>query len=94
MGLNNFSHILDKPPSASPLKVISLDKERYRKLLALVNDKHAMQLLAEYAQARIEIRRDQLEHTLNAERFREGQGALAELRRLLTLADEVRAGAK
>ena len=53
-----------------------------------------MQLLEAYAKARIEIRRDQLEHTLNAERFREGQGALAELRRLLTLADEVRAGAK
>ena len=71
-----------------------MDKDKYRTLLPLVNDKHAMQLLAEYAQARIEIRRDQLEHTLNAERFREGQGALAELRRLLTLADEVRAGAK
>ena len=71
-----------------------MDKDLYRKLLALVNDKHAMQLMTEYAHARIEIRRDQLEHTLNAEWFRERQGALAELRRLLTLADEVRAGAK
>ena len=71
-----------------------MDKDQYRTLLPLVNDKAAMQLLEEYAKARIEIRRDQLEQTFNAERFREGQGALAELRRLLTLADEVRAGAK
>jgi|GEM_PF-1381614 hypothetical protein len=71
-----------------------MEKEFFRTLLPLVNDKSAMKLLENYAKARIEIRRDQLEHTLNAERFREGQGALAELRRLLTLADEVRAGAK
>ena len=71
-----------------------MDKDQYRTLLPLVNDKSAMQLLEAYAKARIEIRRDQLEKTFNVEKFREGQGALAELRRILTLTDEVRAGAK
>ena len=63
-------------------------------MLPLVNDKSAMQLLEAYAKARIEIRRDQLEKTFKVEKFREGLCALAELRRILTPTDEVRAGAK
>ena len=40
-----------------------MDKDQCLTLLALVNDKSAMQLLEAYAKARIEIRRDQLEKT-------------------------------
>ena len=53
-----------------------------------------MELLEAYAKARIEIRRDQLEQTHNPERFKSAQGSIVELRRLLTLRDEVIAGAK
>ena len=71
-----------------------MDKHTFRALLPLVNNKAVMELLETYAKARIEIRRDQLEQTRHPERFREAQGALAELRRLLTLRDEVREGSK
>lgn len=71
-----------------------MDKQSYRDLLRLVNDQAVMELLETYAKARIEIRRDQLEQTRHPERFEEAQGALAELRRLLTLRDEVREGSK
>ena len=53
-----------------------LDKQQYRDLLPLVNDKAIMELLEVYAKARIELRRDQLEQTDNAERFRSAQGSL------------------
>lgn len=71
-----------------------MEKELYRALLPLVNDKAAMEILEKYAKARIELRRDQLEQTLHPERFREAQGAIGELRRILTLRDEVREGAR
>lgn len=71
-----------------------MDRETYRDLLPLVNDKNTMELLELYAKARIEIRRDQLEQTLHPDKFKSTQGSIAELRRLLTLRDEVIAGAK
>ena len=71
-----------------------MDKQTYRDLLPLVNDKAAMELLELYARARIELRRDQLEQTIHPDRFKSTQGSIAELRRLLTLRDEVIAGAK
>lgn len=71
-----------------------MDKQQYRDLLPLVNDKAAMELLELYARARIELRRDQLEQTIHPDRFKSTQGSIAELRRLLTLRDEVIAGAK
>jgi len=71
-----------------------MDKQTYRDLLPLVNDKAAMELLELYARARIELRRDQLEQTLHPDRFKSTQGSIAELRRLLTLRDEVIEGAK
>ena len=71
-----------------------MDKQTYRDLLPLVNDKAAMELLELYARARIELRRDQLEQTLHPDRFKSTQGSIAELRRLLTLRGEVIEGAK
>ena len=71
-----------------------MDKQQYRDLLLLVNDKGVMELLEIYARARIELRRDQLEQTQQPDRFEFTQGTLAEFRRLLTLRDEVIEGAK
>lgn len=71
-----------------------MDKQTYRNLLPLVNDKAAMELLELYAEARIELRRDQLEQTIHPDRFKSTQGSIAELRRLLTLRDKVIEGAK
>ena len=53
-----------------------------------------MELLELYARARIELRRDQLDQTIHPDRFKSTQGSIAELRRLLTLRDEVIEGAK
>ena len=66
----------------------------YQSLLPLVNNKHAMELLKDYARARIEVRRDQLEQTIHPNRFKSTQGSIAELRRLLTLREEVIEGEK
>ena len=71
-----------------------MDKQQYRDLLPLVNDKAIMELLEVYAKARIELRRDQLETSKDLQRISEIQGALAELRRIKTLRDEVIEGAK
>ena len=71
-----------------------MDKIQYRDLLPLVNYKAAMELLELYARARIELRRDPLEQTIHPDRFKSTQGSIAELRRLLTLSDEVIEGAK
>ena len=46
-----------------------MDKQQYRDLLPLVNDKGFMDLLEIYPRARIELRRDQLEQTQHPDRF-------------------------
>ena len=71
-----------------------MDKQQYRDLLPLVNDKAIMELLEVYAKARIELRRDQLKTSKDLQRISEIQGALAELRRIKKLRDEVIEGAK
>ena len=71
-----------------------MNKKMYQSLLPLVNNKHAMELLKDYARARIEVRRDQLEQTIHPDRFKSTQGSIAELRRLLTLREEVIEGEK
>ena len=71
-----------------------MDKQTYRDLFPLVNDKAAMELLELCAEARIELRRDQLEQTVHPDRFKSTQGSIADLRHLLTLRDEVIEGAK
>ena len=48
-----------------------LDKQQYRDLLPLVNDKAIMELLEVYAKARIELRRDQIETSKDLQRISE-----------------------
>ena len=71
-----------------------MDKSIYRALLPLVRDKEQMDRLLNYANARIEIARKQLEITRDHHRMIELQGAVAELRRLETLREEVIEGSK
>ena len=66
-----------------------MDKSFYRLLLPLVNNKEQMDLLHDYAAARIEGFRDLLEKQKDPQRILEVQGAITELRRFKTLRDEV-----
>jgi len=70
-----------------------MDKSFYRLLLPLVNNKEQMDLLHDYAAARIECLRDLLEKQKDPQRILEVQGAITELRRFKTLRDEVIKGA-
>jgi hypothetical protein len=71
-----------------------MDKSFYRLLLPLVNNRELMNLLQEYAAARIEGCRDLLEKQKDPQRILEVQGAITELRRFKTLRDEVIKGAE
>ena len=71
-----------------------MDKNLYRNLLPLVNNKAAMLLLQEYATSRISYMHGLLEITKDQSRILEIQGAIAELRRFDTLKDEVKERAK
>lgn len=71
-----------------------MDKATCRGLLPLVNDREQMERLAAYADARIESYRDLLEKQKDAQRILEIQGAIAELRRINTLRDEVIKGSE
>lgn len=71
-----------------------MDKAQYRTLLPLVNNRELMNLLQEYAAARIEGYRDLLEKQKDPQRILEVQGAITELRRFKTLRDEVIKGAE
>jgi hypothetical protein len=71
-----------------------LDKDDYRNLLPLVNDRSKLQLLQEYATSRISYMHGLLEITKDQSRILEIQGAIAELRRFDTLKDEVKERAK
>ena len=70
-----------------------MDKNLYRLLLPLVNNKEQMDLLHDYVAARIEGLRDLLEKQKDPKRILEIQGAITELRRFKTLRDEVIKGA-
>ena len=71
-----------------------MDKSFYRLLLPLVNNKEQMDLLHDYAAARIEGFRDLLEKQKDPQRILEVQGAITELRRFKTLRDKVIKGAE
>ena len=71
-----------------------MDKQFYRTLLLLVNDKDVMTKVHSYVTARIEVLRNQLEITQDIETICAIQGAIRELRRLETLRDEVIKGAE
>lgn len=71
-----------------------MDKATCRGLLPLVNDREQMGRLENYAAARIEAYRDLLEKQKDPQRILEIQGAVAELRRISTLRDEVIKGSE
>lgn len=60
----------------------------------MVNDKTSLSLLQQYAEARADSLRSQLETAKDIERVRELQGAILELRRFKTLREEVIKGAE
>lgn len=71
-----------------------MQKQTYRSLLPLVNEKEQMDRLQEYVDARIDHHRSTLEVLDDVNRIREAQGAIKELRRFKTLRDEVIKGAE
>ena len=71
-----------------------MDKQFIRSLLPLVNDKASMDLLQTYADARISQHLTQMSMETDMERVKRIQGAVAELRRISTLRDEIITGAK
>jgi hypothetical protein len=71
-----------------------MDKQFIRSLLPLVNDKTSMDLLQTYADARISQHLNQMSMEKDMERVKRIQGAVAELRRISTLRDEIIIGAK
>jgi hypothetical protein len=71
-----------------------MDKQFIRSLLPLVNDKTSMELLQTYADARISQHLNQMSSETDMERVKRIQGAVAELRRISTLRDEIITGAK
>jgi len=71
-----------------------MDKQFIRSLLPLVNDKTSMDLLQTYADARISQHLNQMSMEKDMERVKRIQGAVAELRRISTLRDEIITGAK
>jgi len=71
-----------------------MEKDLYRSLLPLVNDKTSMELLIQYAEARIPPLHTALEQAQTIETVRNMQGRIAELRRFKTLREEVLEGSK
>ena len=71
-----------------------MDKQFIRSLLPLVNDKTSMSLLQTYADARISQHLNQMSMEKDMERVKRIQGAVAELRRITTLRDEIITGAE
>jgi len=71
-----------------------MDKQLSRSLLPLVNDKDKYASLKDYANARIWQMHTLLETTKDHHRILEIQGAIAELKRMATLRDEVLKGSE
>jgi len=71
-----------------------MDKQFFRGLLPLVNDKDQYNSLKDYAKARIGQMHQLLETTKDHHRILEIQGAITELKRIETLRDEVIKGAE
>ena len=66
-----------------------MKKEVAKKLLKLVNVKSNTDLLEFYAKERVQILYRQLEQLANIDEIRQMQGAIKEIKRLITLRDEV-----
>lgn len=71
-----------------------MNKEDYRSLLLLVNDRDRYALLKEYAEKRINTLLFLISTDNDMDRVKRNQGAIAELRKFATLREEVKQGAK
>jgi hypothetical protein len=71
-----------------------MDRQFYRSILLLVNQKDSYEMLQSYVDKRIEISRIQLETCMDEHKIRMLQGQIAELKRFRTLRDEVVKGAE
>ena len=71
-----------------------MDRQFYRSILLMVNQKDTFGMLQSYADARIAILREQLEITKDIGAVREIQGMIGELKRFKTLRDQVVKGAE
>jgi|TARA_B100001094_G_C18128619_1_gene770936 hypothetical protein len=71
-----------------------MDKEFYRNLLILVNDKDQFKCLQDYAEIRINLLLQQLSTERDMDTIVRFQGAIAELRRFSTLREETLKGAE
>ena len=71
-----------------------MDKALCRALLMLVNDKKQLDLIHQYAEAKIQQHHRQLEKAVTHIDVAKIQGAITELRRFKTLRDEVIRGAE
>ena len=71
-----------------------MNRQDYRALLLLVNTKEQYSLLKEYADKRIATLLNQLSTETDMDRVKRTQGAVAELRKIETLRDEVIKGAE
>jgi len=71
-----------------------MDKEFYRNLLILVNDKDQFNCLKDYAEIRINLLLQQLSTERDMDTIVRFQGAIAELRRFSTLREETLKGAE
>jgi len=71
-----------------------VNREDYRELVWMVNQKDCMDLLIKYAAARIEAARSNLETATDMDTVNKLQGRIAELKRFSTLRDEVLKGAE
>lgn len=71
-----------------------MDKQFYRQILLMVNQKDTYKMMQDYADRRIFILRHQLETELDMDRMRQIQGSIKELKRFQTLRDEVVKGAE
>ena len=67
-----------------------MDEKQAREIVLLVNDPEMYPLLVRYAEQRLEILRGYLENEKNLQKVSELQGAIAEIKRIFTLKDEVR----
>ena len=73
---------------------MALPTQLARDLLPIVNVPQTYELVVDYAKHRIEKLRSELELCANMEQVLRIQGSIAELRKILTLKDEVNADSK
>ncbi len=73
---------------------MAMDRDFYRNLLLLVNDKQSMELLEHYASERITALNGALEQATSIDAVNKLQGRIAELRRFSTLREEVLKGSE